>query len=120
MNYNGVLGNTYRLIIRNGSLTNFGWGFIAGSPLSIININNVVFNTSPPINGGAGRGVRFLNVNSSSVNKCTFNGSYIGIEDLESQGGNSYNNDSFSGGFSLYVSSGMVLERCQFAPPPSN
>jgi hypothetical protein len=122
LGWNSASGNTYPITIRNGTLTNFGYGVItfSGGVLSNISINNVVFNPSSPIEGNGGCGIKFVGVNSSSVNNCTFSG-YLGIEDAESQGGNSYNNDSFTNvslAFSLW--GGNVLSHCQFEGPPGN
>ena len=47
----------------------------------------MVFNPSPVVSGAGGRGVKFVQVNSSIVNNCTFNGAYTGIDDVESLGG---------------------------------
>ena len=111
--YNAASGNTDSIAIRNGTLTNFGYGVITSWIngkvfLSDITVDHVVFNPSPPTNGNGGCGVQFIQVNSSTVNNCTFNGAYQGVLDQLSLGGNSYNNDRFNNvGYSLVLNPGF-------------
>jgi hypothetical protein len=102
--------------------------------LSNITIDNIVFNL-PVATGVAG--VWFNNTSSSIVSNCTFNGIAndvndvtYGIVDHFSRGGNSYNNNTFVNMFYPIIiqsaapiplpsnTSHLVLNSCQFAPPP--
>jgi hypothetical protein len=125
--YNDTFGNTAPITIRNGTLTNFGYGvnvFSQGKYTSDITVNNIVFNPSLVVLGNGGCGVRFDGVNSSNVNNCIFNGAYQAVLDQGSLGGNSYNNDTFNGvGYALVLGEGQgsaVLNHCQFSAPPAN
>jgi hypothetical protein len=123
-----ISGSTglYPITIRNGTITMFEQGvFDSGVPN--VTVNNVNFNQDVV-------GVDFRFVTGSTVNNCHFTvvGSNIGgaapygISDYQTPGGNSYNNNTFVGIFSpLYVVSvfnsttPLMLDRCQFAPPPT-
>jgi hypothetical protein len=50
LGWNSASGNSYPITIRNGTLTNFGYGVITfgSSILSDMSITNVIFNASPP------------------------------------------------------------------------
>jgi hypothetical protein len=94
-------------------------GVLANS-MSNITVNKVVFDQNQ-------LGVAFRFVDSSTIQNCTFMNIIVsGIEDFQSIGGNSYNNSIFVGsGRALYVQSDyngtpLVLDRCDFAAPPSN
>jgi hypothetical protein len=134
--------NPYPVTIRNGTINNFGLAIESTVPdnlatvtLSNITIDNIVFNL-PVATGVAG--VWFNNTSSSIVSNCTFNGIAndvndvtYGIVDHFSRGGNSYNNNTFSNMFYPIViqsaapiplpsnTSHLVLNNCQFAPPPT-
>jgi hypothetical protein len=123
--YNAPSPNTDSITIRNGTLTNFGYGVItfnSGGFFSDVTVKDIVFNPSPPqINGGCG--IKFFQVNSSTVNHCIFNGAYQGILDQSSLGGNSYNDNTFNNaGYAVVLGGGestIVLDRCQFSAPPA-
>ena len=89
--------NAYPITIRNGILRNFVFGVFAeisgfSNYASDITISHLTFYTDS-IQGSAG--VYLQKVNSSTVKDCTFNGGTTGIVDAQSQGGNSYINDTF-------------------------
>jgi hypothetical protein len=121
-----ITGGTglYPTTIRNGTITTFEEGVLAYQE-SNVTVNNVIFNQDV-------EGVFFNFVTSSTVNNCRFNGgnggpASYGIYDYQTPGGNSYNNNAFLNIFSpLTVVSvfqnqtPLVLDRCQFSPPPSN
>lgn len=68
-------------------------------------------------------GVFLRSVDSSTIQNCTFRNMFpYGIEDYQTTGGNSYNNNIFVGsGLALYVDgTPLVLDRCDFAAPPAN
>jgi hypothetical protein len=123
--YNGV-PNAYPITIRNGTIANFQFGITAENSTQLLDItvNNIIFDavlgTNPTF------GIIFGRVASSTITSCTFNDAYYAIEDDSSAGGNSYNNDTFVR--SIYAldvstngtSSPFTLDRCQFAPAPSN
>jgi hypothetical protein len=74
-------------------------------------------------------GVFFYDVTASTVNNCHFNGAWsgagnTGIEDYETPGGNSYNNNTFVAVDSPVTvtcvpqsQTPLVLDHCQFSPP---
>jgi Right handed beta helix region len=117
----------YPITIRNGTITKFETGVDANlsrvTTVSNVTINNVIFDQNA-------EGVSFTFVDSSTIKNCTFkNMSPYGIFDYQSTGGNSYNSDIFVGsGNALYVQgqfqgnggTPLVLDRCDFAAPPSN
>jgi hypothetical protein len=112
------------ITIRNGVIEDFYINLYA-ERTSYITVNNILFDASSVC-------VNFVSVNSSSVNNCTFQNTYgydaaSGIWDDFSNGGNSYNNDSFIGMSGTLATSNvrgngvtMLLDHCQFAPPPSD
>jgi hypothetical protein len=115
--------NPFPITVRNGTISNFGFGVLAehkNSP-SDITVQKIVFNTSENSENN-GAGVFFYLVHSSTISNCTFNGGAYGIQDSLSGGGNSYNNDTFiDTGTCLSVSSGnIVLNHSQFDGPPAN
>jgi Right handed beta helix region len=118
--------NLYPVTIRNGTITKFFNGVITNANtgnFSNITINHIVFDQNIA-------GVDFAFTNSSTVSNCTFKSmSPYGILDYQSTGGNSYNNIIFVGSgaplyvqsqFQTYGGSPLVLDRCDFAAPPSN
>jgi hypothetical protein len=116
------VSNTYSITIRNGTIQGGEAGVRTyyGS-FSDITVHNVVFNQGIA-------GIEFINVASSTVSNCTFNGSYYGIYDADSNGGNRYNNETFvSNVYPLFVygANGAIatvlrLDHCQFDAPASN
>jgi hypothetical protein len=123
---NTPVSNIYPITIRNGTLRNFSFGVWAESNANLSNItvsNLSFFTTQSP--GGNGTGLIFDQVSSSTVNNCIFHGGSTGIQDSSSQGGNSYNNDTFAGVNPLSILAGLsngssitlILNRCQFDEP---
>ena len=134
--------NPYPITVRNGTLNNYGLAIESTVPdnlatvtLSHITIDNIVFNL-PDAPGVAG--IWFNNTSLSIVSNCTFNGIAndvndvtYGIVDHFSRGGNSYNNNTFLNMFYPIIiqsaapiplpsnTSHLVLNNCQFAPPPT-
>jgi len=108
----------YPITIRNGTIMSFNEG-IAATSVSNITVKNVIFDQNA-------FGVFFDLVDTSTILDCTFNSNINGIYDLQSTGGNSYNNNTFGvgGTRALYVQTlpqtPLVLDRCDFAAPPSN
>jgi hypothetical protein len=114
----------YPITIRNGTIATFEEG-VLDYQVPNVTVNNVTFNLDV-------QGVMFEFVTASTVNNCHFNGQWSGlgsngIEDYETPGGNSYNDNTFVAVYSpLTVISvfqnqtPLELERCQFSPPPSN
>jgi hypothetical protein len=125
---NTPVSNTYPITIRNGTLRNFSFGVWAESNTNLSNIivNNLSFFVSQPP-GGNGTGVIFDEVSSSTVNNCIFHGGSTGIQDSRSEGGNSYNNDTFAGMNPLSILAGwsnggpinLILNHYQFDAPPA-
>jgi hypothetical protein len=76
-----------------------------------------------------GEGVAFYKANSSSVRDCVFTNVNTGIGDSQSQGGNTYVNDTFNGNISgqfaglsfsgLFISGNTpyTVEHCHFEAP---
>jgi hypothetical protein len=122
---NTSVPNTYPITVRNGILQNFSVGVWAenNTTLANITVNNLIFFISNDPNGN-GKGVIFDKVNSSTVTNCTFHAGTFGIQDNRSDGGNSYNNDTFVGVNPLLIlaggSSPLISNRCQFDEPPAN
>ena len=134
--------NPYPVTVRNGTINNFGIAIESTTPdnlatitLSNITIDTIVFNLPPTTVDATGvAGVWFNNTSVSIVSNCTFNGITndvtYGIADHFSTGGNSYNNNIFLYMFYPIVvqsaapiqlpssTSHLVLNSCQFAPPP--
>jgi hypothetical protein len=114
------------ITIENGSFQNF-WVVIDVNPnaiaetppyISNVHIQNIHFNYNRY------NDVSFFNVNSSSVDNCTFlAGIGVAIQDNYSQTGNRYANDSFNINNSVAISIStlrnetQVLEHCQFDVP---
>jgi hypothetical protein len=125
---NSSVSNTYPVTVRNGTLRNFGFGVWAeldgvGVTVTDLTVNNLTFTVDPP-DGGNGHGIAFREVSSSTVSNCTFNSGNVGISDIESQGGNTYNNNIFKncrGPLAIDTgdSSSLILDHCQFDPPPT-
>jgi hypothetical protein len=74
-----------------------------------------------------GTAIEFEDVNSSSVRNCSFTNVQIAIEEVLSQGGNRYTNDSFLNVEECLVIGGNhrnasipILEHCDFSAPPTN
>jgi len=115
--------NPFPITIRNGTITNFGFGVLAEhkNPPSDITVHKIVFNTSANSENNSA-GVFFYLVKSSTVSNCTFHGGAYGIKDSFSGGGNRYINDTFiDPGVCLSVTaSNIVLNHCQFDGPPAN
>jgi hypothetical protein len=120
--------NSYPITVRNGSLTNFGFGVWAEagsfSPMTDITVNNVVIHLGPTGQSGNGAGVLFSAAVSSTVSNCSFSGGAYGIEDTASGGGNRYVNDSFlENPLLVTIQNGgipAILNHCQFDGPPAN
>jgi Right handed beta helix region len=124
-----ISGSTglYPITIRNGTIKKFSNGvltnFASNDSESNISVKNIIFEENI-------LGVGFKFVNLSTVANCTFKDmSPYGISDYQSIGGNNYINNMFVGsGLALYVQSQfqtyggtpLVLDRCDFAAPPSN
>jgi hypothetical protein len=113
------ISNAHPITIRNGTIRNFQYGVFASTltTLSDITLNDVVFDI---ISTGAavGQGVNFFNVDSSTISNCAFNEATYGIQDYASNGGNLYNNDTFSHNvFPLVVEGSVTLKHCQFDAP---
>jgi hypothetical protein len=92
-----AVSNAYPITVRNGTISNFGFGVWAENVgqgviayLSDITVSNIVFNTAQN-SAEDSTGVDFDFVNSSTISNCSFNVGDWGIRDLQSQGGNSYN-----------------------------
>lgn len=132
---NTPVSNTQPITIRNGTLRGFAFGVWAenspepntGRPIPLFDITvsklNILTSQPPP---GNGTGIIFDAVSSSTVNNCSFHGGSTGIQDSQSDGGNSYNNDAFFGVNPLSEYAGgengnpLVLNHCQFDAPPTN
>jgi hypothetical protein len=121
--------NSYPITVRNGSLTNFGFGVWAEAGsfalMSDITVNNLVIHLGPTGQSGNGAGVLFSAAVSSTVSNCSFSGGTYGIEDTASPGGNNYSNDTFIGVNPLFVTTQnggipQVINHCQFGGPPTN
>jgi hypothetical protein len=121
--------NSYPITVRNGSLTNFGFGVWAEAGnfalMSDITVNNLVIHLGPTGQSGNGAGVLFSAAVSSTVSNCSFSGGAYGIEDTASPGGNNYSNDTFTGVNPLFVTTQnggipQVINHCQFGGPPTN
>lgn len=112
--------NTSPITVRNGALTNFGFGVWAenGAVLSSIDLQNVAIH----IGGTSGVNnvcVLFSQVELSTISNCSFTGGSIGIQDAQSPGGNIYANDTFTNVNPLFVTGqnggvSSVLNRCAF------
>jgi hypothetical protein len=121
-NYNACIsisgsGGLYPVTIRNGTISKFEEGVLDNS-VSNIAVNHMVFDQTS-------NGVSLNFVDLSTIQNCTFNLNSYGIEDRRSIGGNNYNNNIFiGGGIAVFVQSQfqrtLVLDRCDFAAPPSN
>jgi hypothetical protein len=108
--------NLYPVTIRNGRVQGFQNAFWFEA-CKDITINNIYFNYGV-------QGVEFLYVDSSSVNNCNFDHTYIGITDDDSNGGNGFHNDIFNDNLYQYYMEGVngttdtVLKmHLQFDPP---
>jgi hypothetical protein len=121
--------NSYPITVRNGSLTNFGFGVWAEAGsfalMSDITVNNLVIHLGPTGQSGNGAGVLFSAAVSSTVSNCSFSGGTYGIEDTASPGGNNYSNDTFIGVNPLFVTTQnggipQVINHCQFGGQPAN
>jgi hypothetical protein len=121
--------NSYPITVRNGSLTNFGFGVWAEAgnfaQMSDITVNNLVVHLGATGQSGNGAGVLFSAAVSSTVCNCTFSGGTYGIEDTASPGRNNYSNGTFIGVNPLFVTSQnggipQVINHCQFGAPPAN
>jgi hypothetical protein len=118
-------GSTNPVTIRNGAITKFYNGVITNANtgnFANITVQNIVFDQDIT-------GVDFAFTNLSTVSNCTFKNMIpYGILDYQSVGGNKYNNDTFIGGgipfyiqsqFQTYGNTPLVLDRFDFAPPPT-
>jgi hypothetical protein len=125
-----VIPNTNLITIRHGVIKNFGTG-VECLAVSNIAVNNIAFNLPTTVDVIGISGVSFYNTASSTVSNCVFNlngttnGVTYGITDHLSAGGNSYNNDTFVNVlypflFEQAATSSLVLNRCQFAEPPTD
>jgi hypothetical protein len=118
-----IVGGANAITMRNGSITMFEEGIYANG-VSNVTVNKINFDQDV-------YGVFFEDVTTSLVNNCGFNssnsGPRYGIYDYQTLGGNSYSNNSFvncEDPLSIVAvpqnPTPLVLDHCQFAPPPSN
>jgi hypothetical protein len=126
-----AVSNEHPITVRNGTIPNFGfgvWGENVGQGviayLSDIDVDHIVFHTAQN-SAQDSTGVLFDFVNSSTISNCSFNVGDYGIEDIESQGGNTYSNDTFFGmGEALRVipanATVLGINHCNFAAPHPN
>jgi hypothetical protein len=109
------------ITIQNGSIDNFNVGLGAG----VIENPAVTFGSNIHIKNieatSRRAGVSFGQINSSTIDGCTFHGGNWGIQDQYTNTGNSYSNNRFTGfeGTALEVSfvSDLELEDCHFVAP---
>jgi hypothetical protein len=120
-----TVANASSITVQNGAVQNFGygvWGETTSVYLTNIEVNSIAFHISQTPNN-ASAGVIFSQVDSSTVNNCSFFSADTGIEDNQSAGGNIYTNNSFVGtGECLTVigqNNGVptVLAHCRFSEP---
>jgi hypothetical protein len=116
------VSNSFPITIRNGTITNFGFGVWAecGQGISLSQITIYKLNINTAVQGQDG--IFFEMVFSSTINSCSISGGNYGIEDSQSPGGNSYVNDTFKNTNPLVVTSqngGLptVLSNCSFNAP---
>jgi hypothetical protein len=106
--------NLSSITVRNGTITGFTYGVVAG-------VNSSSYSSNIHIDGLTLNNLQFDQVNSSTISNCTFVGnSSYGIQDLLTQGGNVYTNNSFSvSQTQLQVTSAdpLLLEHGSFAAP---
>ncbi len=87
-----------------------------------IEVNAIAFHISQ-IPNNASAGVIFSQVDSSTITNCTFFSADTGIEDYQSQGGNSYSNNTFVGTGEMLTIGGQnngvptTLANCRFGGP---
>jgi hypothetical protein len=118
-----VTGNSTSssITIQNGSINNFNVGLGAG----VIEDPEVTFWSNIHIKNieatSRRAGVSFAQINSSTIDGCTFHGGNWGIQDQLTNTGNSYNNNRFTGfeGTALEVTFVRTLELqdCHFVAP---
>jgi hypothetical protein len=120
--------NAFPITIRNGTLLNFGFGVWAEldgmDDIANLIVRKLTF-TVEPADAGNGFAVRFRQVSSSTVDNCTFNSGNVGISDVGSNGGNTYNNNVFKncpGPLTVEVADdqSVILNHCEFDEPASN
>jgi hypothetical protein len=118
-----ITGNptTSSITIRNGNIVDFNVGVGAGvieEPAVTFGSNIHIMNIEVTSRRA---GVTFSQINSSTIDGCTFNGGNWGILDQYTNIGNSYNNNHFTGfeGTALQVTfvSNLELEDCHFVAP---
>jgi hypothetical protein len=97
---------------------------IAGVYLTEIEVTNITFHVFQTPNN-ASAGVIFSQVDSSSISNCAFFSADTGIEDNMSGGGNTYNNNFFTGTAECLTVGGQnngvptTLANCRFGGPPN-
>jgi parallel beta-helix repeat protein len=107
--------------VRNGTVSNAGFCVYVGHSTNVSIDNITVHNCTIA-------GIYFNGTDSSTISNCRFiNDQYslvTGIQDYDTQGGNQFNNNTFDGNreWTLIVWNSVpsVLERYEFAEPPSN
>jgi hypothetical protein len=119
--------NRFPITIRNGTLKNFDVGVWAetaqAAPLNHINVDNMtIFATTPAPNGNSAGIVFGGFIDSSTVSGCALYDSIIGIQDIDSNGGNSYTNITFTEVYYQlfilpYGPATVVLSECHVKPP---
>jgi hypothetical protein len=98
-------GNTYPITVRNGSITNVGWGVWVEqvSAISNITVENLSI-TCTFSSAYTSVGILFSEVNNSVISNCSISQSDYGIEDGLSAGGNHFSSVVFNNvGETLFV-----------------
>jgi hypothetical protein len=81
--------------IENGTIKNYGIG-VASYLFTNVTLNNLIVSGAHTTDVD-GRCVRFFRTSNSFIKHCTFSDADYGIQDYETEVGNSYMSDSFTG-----------------------
>jgi hypothetical protein len=98
----GETANAYPITIKDGTVTGFSFAVFvqistgngSNAWANDVTVSHLTINTPNAVQDSAG--VYFREVNNSIIKGCTFTGGTYGIEDSQSQGGNSYLNCTFT------------------------
>jgi len=119
--------NAFPITIRNGTISNFSVGVWAESSqgvnafLSDITVSDLAINPSQN-SANTSAGIVWSCVNNSTISNCRITGGEWAVEDIQSQGGNTYSNVATLPGFMIIPANGtpLTLSHASFAAPAAS
>ena len=121
--------NAFPITIRNGTISNFSFGVWAESSqgvsafLSDITVSNLTINLSQN-SADTSAGILWNFVNNSTISNCRITGGDWSVEDMQSQGGNTYSNVTAFGSDGFWIdpanSTPLTVNHASLAAPAAS